>query len=79
MQCDGFFGAGFAEFVLNLYWGQFQMLYILLQGITELPNLGVSEWLFVLVTIIPAAILCLPLAYPFWYLLVRYKRNKKEI
>lgn len=81
IECIGFSGAGITQLVLNLYWGQYQMMLIVLQGITELPRLGVSEIMFMLMAIIPAAVLWLPLAYPFWYLLVYLKkrRNNKSI
>ncbi len=74
VRCRGFPGAVFAEFVLNLPWGQFQTPYVAFGGLLGLFSLAPDELLFVVLAIVASVMLWAPMAYPLWYLF-RSRRN----
>jgi hypothetical protein len=79
VECNGFFGASLAEFVLGLYWLKLQMMLAVIGGIKEYPNLGgidgvILMWFATLMVVV----LFLPLGYPFWYVLTRKSDDKSK-
>lgn len=79
VECNGFFGANLAEFVLGLYWLQLQMMMAVVGGIKEYPNLGGIDGLILMwFATLMVVVLFLPLGYPFWYIFTRNRHDKAK-